>query len=134
MADQAVKKWDPDTVMEGVRDKIKATFVSMIPDAEWDRLIKGEIDNWFAEGQERDYSSPRYYRSKFSLFCQGILEDVARMKVKQALETYATTQWQNGEYIVSEQLRRLIIENAGELFARIMGPMMATVIQQMRLQ
>lgn len=134
MADQAIEKWNPASVMDGVRDKIKATFVSMIPDAEWDRLIKHEIDDWFAEGRDRDYSSPKYYRSKFSLFCQGILEDIARVKVRQVLETYTTGQWQNGEYIVSEQLRKLIVENAGEMFAKIMGPMMSNVIQQMRQQ
>lgn len=30
----AVEKFDPSTLMEGVRDRIKATFISMIPDLE----------------------------------------------------------------------------------------------------
>lgn len=30
-----VEKFDPSRLMEGVKDRIKATFVSLIPDTEW---------------------------------------------------------------------------------------------------
>lgn len=36
--------------MEGVKDRIKATFVSLIPDAQWDQLCKLEIDKFFQKG------------------------------------------------------------------------------------
>ena len=42
-----VEKFDPSKLMQGVKDRIKSTFVSLIPDAEWEGLVKKEIDNFF---------------------------------------------------------------------------------------
>lgn len=45
--DTAIEKFDPSKLMDGVRDRIKATFVSMIPDAQWEQLVKAECDKFF---------------------------------------------------------------------------------------
>ena len=40
MTNQQVEKFDPSTLMQGVKDRIKATFVSLIPDAQWEQMVK----------------------------------------------------------------------------------------------
>lgn len=35
-----IQKFDPSTLMEGVKERIKATFVSLIPDDQWEALCK----------------------------------------------------------------------------------------------
>lgn len=38
-----VEKFDPAKMMEGVKDRIKATFVSLIPDDMWEQMVEREI-------------------------------------------------------------------------------------------
>lgn len=41
--DKYVEKFDPSKMMEGVKDRIKATFVSLIPDEAWNQMVEKEI-------------------------------------------------------------------------------------------
>lgn len=45
-----IEKFDPSKLMDGVRDRIKATFVSLIPDEMWDAMVEKEI-YIFTEGR-----------------------------------------------------------------------------------
>ena len=38
-----VEKFDPSKLMDGVRDRIKSTFVSLIPDEAWNSMVEKEI-------------------------------------------------------------------------------------------
>ena len=38
-----IEKFDPSKLMEGVKDRIKATFVSLIPDELWDSMVEKEV-------------------------------------------------------------------------------------------
>lgn len=38
-----IEKFDPSRLMDGVRDRIKATFVSLIPDDAWDEMVEKEL-------------------------------------------------------------------------------------------
>lgn len=40
---QQVEKFDPSRLMEGVKDRIKSTFVSLIPDEMWNQMVEKEI-------------------------------------------------------------------------------------------
>lgn len=44
---EEIEKFDPSKLMQGVKDRIKATFVSLIPDEQWDQMVKKEIDAFF---------------------------------------------------------------------------------------
>ena len=41
--DNQVEKFDPSRLMEGVKDRIKSTFVSLIPDDQWEKMVEKEI-------------------------------------------------------------------------------------------
>lgn len=38
-----IEKFDPSKLMDGVKDRIKATFVSLIPDELWDSMVEKEV-------------------------------------------------------------------------------------------
>ena len=38
-----IEKFDPSKLMDGVKDRIKATFVSLIPDEMWNAMVEKEI-------------------------------------------------------------------------------------------
>ena len=40
---QQVERFDPSRLMEGVKDRIKSTFVSLIPDEMWSNMVEKEI-------------------------------------------------------------------------------------------
>lgn len=39
---QQIEKFDPSKLMDGVKDRIKATFVSLIPDEQWEQMVYAE--------------------------------------------------------------------------------------------
>ena len=41
--EKQIEKFDPSKLMDGVRDRIKATFVSLIPDDAWNNMVEKEI-------------------------------------------------------------------------------------------
>lgn len=38
-----IEKFDPSKLMDGVKDRIKSTFVSLIPDDAWEAMVEKEI-------------------------------------------------------------------------------------------
>ena len=38
-----IEKFDPSKLMDGVKDRIKATFVSLIPDDAWNSMVEREL-------------------------------------------------------------------------------------------
>ena len=50
-----IEKFDPSKLMDGVRDRIKATFVSLIPEDHWEKLVQAEIDKFFAKYDRDTY-------------------------------------------------------------------------------
>lgn len=59
--DNYMEKFDPSKLMEGVKDRIKSTFVSLIPDNLWETMVEREI-YIFTQGRiihhhETDYNT-----------------------------------------------------------------------------
>lgn len=44
-----VAKFDQASLMQNVRERIKATFVGLIPDEEWEALVRKEVDAFLNE-------------------------------------------------------------------------------------
>lgn len=130
--DTQVQKFDPSTLMQGVRDRIKATFVSLIPDAQWEQLTQKEIDDFFKARD--DYRSQRDWRamSDFQKICFEEFEKLTREKVRIMLEAYTSTQWENNAPKMSEELKKLMTDNAQEIFTRMVGGMFQTAINNMK--
>ena len=57
--EKAVEKFDPATIMQSVKDKIKATFVSLIPDVQWEQMVKSEVDYLFKKKDGNYYRGVR---------------------------------------------------------------------------
>lgn len=127
-----VEKFDPATLMQGVKDRIKATFISLIPDDEWDRMVNSEIDKFFEPtkmkissagrqssgygyGNTRDkFESDTIIELEMSPFQQIIWDmcaEKAREKLKAKLETeYFENQWELKEETINEKLKQVMVE------------------------
>lgn len=126
-----IEKFDPAKLMQGVRDRVKATFVSLIPDDQWEQMIKTECDKFF-QITERDWRGDRPCISDFQMVVNSALREITEIKVKEELKKYESTIWDGSNIKINDELKKLLIESAPELFAKIMGSRVQEVINNMQ--
>lgn len=127
-----IEKFDPASLMNGVRDRIKATFVALIPEAHWEQLCQKEIDNFFSNKIAIDKS--KQYTSEFQLICFEILTKWASEHLKNCLSSYISPHWNNVFDGVepSDLLKDLLVKNAPEIFANVFANMASKVIYNLK--
>jgi hypothetical protein len=129
MAETQVEKFDPSKLMDGVKDRIKATFVSLIPDDQWEIMVKKEMDSFFEPcnfhlvfEQQRSnnyYSGPEKIftvkgdgtASPFRLIVWQMCYDKSIELIKKKLtDTYFGDTWTADEGQMKEELKKVIQE------------------------
>ena len=127
-----VEKFDPSKLMDGVRDRIKATFVSLIPDAQWDDMVKKETDRFF-EPKE----GSNYYNNKKPSDFQNIVNEelmvVTKKKLSEYLnKKYETKYWSGGGLKASKALEKFILENSDKILLSVIGGMTQQMVSEMQ--
>lgn len=123
-----IEKFDPSTLMQGVKDRIKSTFVSLIPEAKWEELCKKEIDEFF----EEKHIDKKEYKSDFRQICREILGEIAKEKIKEALTEYDSLVWEGSERKVNDKLKELLIKCAPDIWAAQFGSMFQNIVHNMK--
>jgi len=127
---QEIQKFDPATLMQGVKDRIKATFVSLIPDEQWEVMVKSEIDRFFKV--KRDYNSSDN-TSDFSQVVNSVLRKEAEDKIQEILKSPDfQINWNGNEYTLPEYIRGEVVKHAHEIFASAISGAISNAIQTMR--
>lgn len=126
-----IEKFDPSTLMQGVKDRIKATFVSLIPDDQWDQMVKKEVDDFFRESNS-GYDNRRY-TSEFKIVVWKVLEEEAKIKIKGVLANpeFQTT-YNGNKQELSKTIQDAIVAKAPEIFMQAIQGSIAYAVQQMR--
>lgn len=124
-----LQKFDPSKLMDGVRERIKATFVSLIPDDQWEALCKREADEFFAEKSRQDYHRTI---SDFQKICQEELVLASREKIKAFLADYDSQLWTDDGVKLSDKLGELLISKAPEIFTATFGNMFQSAVTNMK--
>ena len=125
--------FSPAQVMDSVRDRIKATFVGLISDEQWDSLIKKEVEVFFSE--VRGYrSSNDSQPSPFQTLVRSELAEHTRAKIKEDLKEYMTNEYSYGGSMLkpNELMKKLVIENAAEIQGAVLSSMIQNTINNMR--
>jgi len=126
----AVEKFDLATLMNGVRERIRATFVSLIPDNAWEQMVKKEMTDFMAV-KERNYRRDRY--SDFSQVVFEVMEERAIKTVNKIMEEYASWNWdEHGRQIVSEKIQEMILTHAGQILLNVVGSMIQGNINELK--
>jgi hypothetical protein len=137
-------KFDPSTLMQGVKDRVKSTFVSLIPDEQWDNLVKKEVDAFFTESdapKDYNYSKGGYayevktvpspFRAMVWEMCQNQTNRVLREYLQ---ERFQQQYDQQGKPIIDDAIQKLIVENAGQMFAQMITGSIQSSMQNMYMQ
>lgn len=128
-----IQKFDPSTLMQGVKDRIKATFVSLIPDAQWEQMVNSEIKQFF-EKRDRSYShNNNSWRSEFTEVVWGVLSEECKKRAKAILDhpDFAIN-WDGNQQVLSEKLREMLIAKMPEIMVSLMQNAVANTIQDLK--
>lgn len=106
--------------MKNVKDKIKDAFVTLIPDEQWNEMVKKEIDSYFQSKQE-GYGE-RGYSSSFTKDVHAVLQQEVKEKVKQYLnENFNATWYDNGVPVCNAKVEEMITKNARKILSDMIG-------------
>ena len=125
-----IQKFDPSTLMDGVKQRIKATFVSLIPEEQWEGLCKREIDSFFEIREDISRHFKTY--SYFGEVCNEILMEISKEKIREYMKQYENSQWDNNGLVASELLKKAIADNASEVFAKTFANMFQSAVNNMQ--
>jgi len=125
-----IEKFDSSSVMNNVRDRIKATFVGLIPDEQWDAMIQAEVKGFFKNSDKWNNDRP----SEFQKLTQEVIREFAKERVKEILKTFQTEIWNSNiqAHEPTEVFKKIITENASSIFAQVFTDMTVGVIQNMK--
>jgi len=159
---QQIEKFDPAKLMEGVRDRIKSTFVSLIPDEMWSQMVEKEIyifttgkivphHEYKGDGKYFDWEERVPYEDKdiydnwgnikvpaeVSPLRKMIREELSakfRANLKEYLEgeEYQASYNKYGKPEISKAIKKVLLDNADTIFFGYMESMMQSAFEQMR--
>lgn len=120
-----IVKFDPSSVVDKVRTKIREQFVDLIPDEQWNQMIQGEIKD-FMELKRPDYNQQRDV-SGLRIIVRRMLEEEVKNRVNAILESKEwSSQWaptppgsanhgSYGHHAASEKITTMLKENGAEI-------------------
>lgn len=123
---EEIEKFDPSTLMQGVKDRIKATFVSLIPDDQWDAMMQKEINAFFEPQQFSRKWKDEYdgWKHKYTLESDGtespfraLIWDKCFEKCMEKIDQIITKDWFGNQWPITdenmnENLKKAIVEAA----------------------
>lgn len=127
-----VQKFDPAQLMNGVRDRIKATFVSLIPDEQWEQLVKKEVDTFFAEDSRYYSRNNNRDPSPFQQICRQVFEELTRDRLREYMSQFESSTWDNQGPKLNEELKKMLIEAAPDLLVSMLRVQVQNVVNSMK--
>lgn len=132
-----VEKFDPATLMDGVRNRIKATFVSLIPDAQWEQMCDAEMKKFFEKTYEMDYyNKPQLNKpkpSEFELIVMDLMKQhcVAYLKELLAKPEYSISKVFENSAVANKMMPKVeLSEHLDSMIKEKMPDMMQAMFQR----
>ncbi len=129
-----VVKFNPDEVMARLKAKIKDAFIEIIPEEEWEDMIRKQYKSFFLDSQKKSgYGNDTIkVPSEFSTLAQEILKDIARDKMIKILNSpkYKITNLINAE--LPKAINKMIIDSAPQIIESMIKQHVGFAVQQMQ--
>ena len=136
--EEQVEKFDPSKLMDGVKDRIKSTFVSLIPDAQWEQMCDTEMKKFFEPEPKYGYNNriEGYNPSQFSQIVSELMKEKCKEYLKELLAKpeYSITQvWESSSHsmtggkktTLSDHLDNMVKEKMPEMMNAMFASVMA---------
>ena len=127
--ENSVEKFDATKALQSVKEKIKDSFVSLIPDDQWNEMVKKEIDSYF-QVKDEGYGE-RGRSSNFTREVHTCLQEEVRVKVKEYLQVNFNAVWyNNGVPVCNSKVEEIITQNAGKILSDMIGGTIQAALNQ----
>ena len=134
---QQVAQFNPSTIMDGVRDKIKASFIELIPEEHWNAMVQKEIDDYFSENinvNTNNYDKSNF-KSKFQILLRSELESECKLRLADYLKSseFNASWGVNGQMVASQATKTMMIENSGAIMANMFSGMFSGMLSNFEM-
>lgn len=125
--------FDPAAAVNAIRDKIRGAMLDIIPDEQWEALIKAEMHQFMNDRSIGNGYNERIEPAGFKKIVRELLEEDAKLRVKAFLASPEWRgQWLNNDESVSDAVKKYVMENAGEILNAWVGRAVQQVVSQMQ--
>lgn len=131
----AVEKFDPASYVDKVRDKIKQSLIDVIPDDQWNAMLRVEIGAFFESRKERTpYSNEvREMPSEFRRIVTLVVEEETKKRVRAMLDGPDwSIYWDGTKQQAGEEIARIARENGAAILAKWLEAAIGQVIASIR--
>ena len=130
-----VAKFDPATYVDKVRDKIKQSLIDVIPDEQWNTMLRAEIEGFFKSKVVSSHyaGDTREQPSEFRRIVLIVLEEELKKRVRDMLSGPEwTAYWDGTKMQGGEEIARIARENGAAILAKWLEAAIAQVISLVR--
>lgn len=133
MSEKEITKFDPAAYVDKVRDKIKQSLVDVIPDDQWNAMLRAEIEGFFKSKTFLHYGEQKEQPSEFRRIVLGVLEEEVKKRVRDMLAGPDwASYWDGTRQQAGEEIARLARENGAMILAKWLESAIAQVIDGIR--
>lgn len=128
-------KFDPASYIDKLRDKMKQSMIDIIPDEQWDLMLKSEIDAFFTDKVERgSYSQPdRKVPSAFKQAAQKVLEEECKKRVAAMLqEPEWAGYWSGQKTIAGTKIGEMVQAHGAQIMTKWIEAAVQQVVSDIR--
>jgi hypothetical protein len=127
-----VTKFDPNAYVDKIREKIKASLIDVIPDDQWNTMLRAEITQFF-ESKRPAYHGGPAQPSEFHRVVMSVIEDETKTRVKELLNSPEwTSHWDGTKMQAADEIARLVRENSAAIMAKWLEAAITQVVDRMR--
>lgn len=121
-----VAKFDPNAYVEAIRTRIKDALVGMIPDEQWDAMLRQQIDAFMTSKSVSDYHGSRRVPSELEKIVNDLMTEEVKAHVKRLL---MSPEWQPVWTGVGHKVSEEVGKIAAEHGAGIINAWLAQAVQ-----
>lgn len=132
---QELEKFDPNTLADRLRQRIKDSIADLIPQEQWDVMLKKELEGFFnAKIDGRSWSSDGHLTpSVFSSAVRDVIGDTLKIQLKAFFDQPDyQPMWKNGFFDPSSAIKKMAIECAGPIMENFISQAMQMFVQDVR--
>ncbi len=131
MSDNAIAPFDASSLRDKVADRIKASFVDLIPEETWKQMVANEIKNL------TDARIDGYNRTQTPSQLQTMINAEISRRIKEAIVTALNGQeyqgvWGDGTQQASAVVQEIIKQCAPNMVAALFGFIVNDALQHVR--
>lgn len=132
---EKVTKFEPANYVEKLRDRMKQSMIDIVPDEQWDAMIRAEFEAFFKERRDPNvYSTPpKMLPSPFRDAVHGVIEEECKTRVRAMLQSEEWTGiWDGSKQVAGQQIKDLVREHGAEIMAKWLESAVAQVVQNIQ--